>query len=561
MEDHENRYDFELYDLDNVNVNRPSRGTDDPDKIAERCVLEVLCVAMGSEEEMMVRSFRLIAKNRDFLFKKTFISLSVHKQLEGVAEKDFGLKFIDAFALMQTLDYRNSFTCFFVHLFNSVTDQRKKVIVFDNLDAISVEHLSIFFLASFSTALWNANNLAQSDLFEYRELQFTRRFKFIFCLREANFECINAHLNSRLNLTDELPLKFSMETQHFREIVEHRLGFYQKLNEYSAASMQDFRRVRRWFDAFLGDEYFNRVFVPLYNRDYRASVSTLLVVAEASSDQPHWDNFMEDKAPLRGILFFHMTKELRIHNFLKDYVWSPGSNNGQARPYCYLERMLLTTVLNYRQMYSFDDIDQAQTVSLGQLIRDLRIAYTLEEILTSVAKCFLYHRRDWAHLITIQDKEVHSEEKFVREMSALYKRDPAEMDKVRIRLNSAGFIFLRYLLPHFEFYSMMSGNGQALYQIGLGRRVDEAHDRRLAFDFEFALEKAFDLARLYIKSMNTFFKLKFEKTLPPEDYRASRFAFKHFGSGGPQSRGYFQSTRIITAHIGYIDKFRLFTLT
>ncbi len=566
MEENSDDYDFVLYDLEGVNVKSALTSGLEQEKSTERSVLDVFAQTMARDEERLVDSFKLLIMHKKQLFTTTFISPAFLQKLEELElkMKTNPLGFIEVFTVLRELDYADTFTAFFIHHLNADCSKKRKVIVFDNLDVIRMEHLGRHFFKAFSLSLWNANNLAQSGLFVHKDIEFTRRFKFVFCMREASYECINPHVDPRMKQVAEIQLRFKQETHFFREIVERRLRLYKDLIDAKPGQLKNFYVIRRWFDAFLEDEYFNRVFVPLYNKDFRNSVSTLLNIVHQPLTHQIDPDLITFKSPRRGILFFYLIKELKIKNFLSDYVLWPGSDSGaqsgEVRANCYLDRMLLIVLLNFSQIDGLDDIEHAQVVSLVDVLDELNIAYSREEVLTSIAKCFLYHRNNWSHLLTIKDTDVSNELTFQKDFLQLLKSNKPAAKKVQIRINPAGYIFLRHIMPHFEFYNVLAGGKCSLYEARLVKSVDESKERMLVFDFEKILETVLQWTKMHIQAMALFYNAHFQPHMTTDGYRASRFTFKHFGGGGPKQKGYFHSTRIITTHISYIDNYRQFLL-
>ena len=126
------------------------------------------------------------------------------------------------------------------------------------------------------------------------------------------------------------------------------------------------------------------------------------------------------------------------------------------------------------------------------------------------------------------------------------------MKKITIDLNPAGFIYLKHLLPHFEYFSLRQNNHMSLFIVGT-TKSDESN-----YLFEEYIGSVYSKIRLRIISMNKFYDRVFEKGLKmkPEEYKKSDFSFKHYGHGLSRNVGYFHSSRILNSHIDYLDKFR-----
>lgn len=559
IEETSESYDHILYDMDDVMLDRATDPLHDRQNLIEQAVLEVMHRKMQRDRSEITETFRFILENRDFFEDEKEFTTGFANKLAAWNHDVETLAYPQVRDWMNAMGYKDTFTCFFVHLFLLTEADTRKIIYFDNLDAINIEHIGNRFMKAFGESLWNANSIARSELFAHKDLDFKKKFKFVFCLRDANHEYLIPHIQSRLDITTKMSFRFSIETTHFREIVERRLDFFRSLHEEESEDLelQPFEDLRKWFDAFLKDDYFTRVFIPLYNHDYRSSVSTLLEVALGSLKTQSAEEFQHTSSPLRGIMLFHLIQQLKLHDFLSEYILNASMDkNGQVKPYCYLERMVLTVLLNFSQLDNSSDLESAKPVRLTRVLYDLEKIYGRRSVLECVAKCFNYHTKDWVQPITILEEIVTSEQQFTDRMLSL---DEAELKKIKIRLNPAGFIYLRYLLPHFEFYSNMANNKHSLYQHSFVKKLNEDGDKELVYDFEPTINRAYRAARVHIEAMEKFFRKNFDN-LTPEEYRASVYSFKHLGHGHPHQHGYFHSTRILTAHIGYIDNFRHFVL-
>ncbi len=559
IEETSNLYDHVLYDMDDVMLDRVTDPKQDRQSMIEQAVLEVLHRKMQRDRSEITETFRFILENRDFFEDEKEFTTGFTKKLAAWKDDVETLTYQQVREWMNEMGYKDTFTCFFIHLFLLTEADTRKIIYFDNLDAINIEHIGNRFVKAFGESLWNANSIARSELFAHKDLDFKQKFKFVFCLRDANHEYLIPHIQSRLDLTTRVSFRFSIETTHFREIVERRLEFFKtlRMEEPDDKELLSFERLRQWFDAFLNDDYFTRVFIPLYNHDYRSSVTTLLEVALDSLKTQSADDLQHASSPLRGIMFFHLIHQLKLHDFLSEYILNASMDkNGQIKPYCYLERMVLTVLLNFSQLDDSSDLESAKPVRLTRVLYELEKIYGRRAVLECVAKCFNYHTKDWVQPITILEDAVISEQQFVDRMLALSE---SEIKKVKIRLNPAGFIYLRYLLPHFEFYSNMANNRRSLYQHQFEKILNKEGDKEIVYDFEMTINRAYWAARVHIEAMEKFFKKNFGN-MSPEEYRASLYSFKHLGYGHPHQHGYFHSTRILTAHIGYVDNFRHFAL-
>lgn len=562
IEEYSEKYDFIVYDFDKSILDRDISESRDKNKnkYIERAVLDILLSYLAENESDLISTFNLIQVFRNELYKSNLIDEVFYdltsQNLSGDTQRD---QFFDLFKRLKKLGYKDTFTCFFIHIFIKSVDSTTKIIIFDNLDAINNEHLGHYFFKSLGEALWNADPISNSVLFKHKNIDFQRKFKFIFSLRDANLENIVPHIKSRLNIIDEIRFKFSIDSKLYNEVVDNRIKFYNKLclNDGFQNKINNLEIINYCFETFLKDNYFNRVFVPMFNYDFRGSSLTLLQSIIENID--YFSDEVNQKNPisLRGALVFHLVKRLKVNNFLTSYDPEISiTKNGEIKPYCFIDRMLLLVVLHYSRCKSkdYEDIDEASPVSIRVVIDNLIGAYKLESIVRSIAKCFLYHQEDWVHLITVLNKEIKDPDIFIREVCSLYNKRSGELDRIKIRINPSGYVFLRYVLRHFEFYSYFGGNKKPLFICNGEKKYNNTNNS--CYDFEEIIENAFEVVSKHISAMKLFYEKYYHNKMSREEYRNSSFAFKPIEKDGRFATGYFHSTYIITTHVEYIDRFR-----
>lgn len=462
--------------------------------------------------------------------------------------------------LFELSDYKDTFSIFFIHYFLKFQPKTKKkyIIYFDNLDIAPMEYLSDVFFKFFGEALRNANKISELPIMQDKDIYLPRDFRFIFCLRDANEAFINQQLASRYDFRKE-PFKLSFPTMYYKNIISKRVDFISKVYENDDIKKYNLtvQEIKDSFSALVSDDYFNGVFVPLFNKDYRETVAALL------------DTIVKYKLPqkkeqleygVRGYLLFNLIKELLKDNFLRNYLRLSASREDG---YCYLDRVLLTVLVNgSKYVRSENGNDLTSNYSLLSIIRDLDGFYNVEEIVESVTRGFLYHTKNWVHLITIYNTSITeaNEKQFIIDIVAKYtlaieNNDSmlfAEIDNIKLRVNPAGFTHLRYILPHFEFYSNMAGNESPLLELKYSKDDDGV------YLFEKAIDNAFKIVERHCESMKLFFNNKYLKNgIDKERYYKSIYCFRHLGKSSiALDKGYFHSSRIISYHIDYIDYFR-----
>jgi hypothetical protein len=193
--------------------------------------------------------------------------------------------------------------------------------------------------------------------------------------------------------------------------------------------------------------------------------------------------------------------------------------------------------------------------------------YDLSTILTSIARCFLSHRLSRIHLLTVLNTKIDDPEEFVRQLttyieSAEQGDDPVavkarnDVRSMLLKVNPAGFTCVRYVLPHFEFYSSLVRNAESLFRNPLSKIQTEKGE---LFAFEPKVDKVVALVEEHVMSMKKFFDRKYTamRKMNVDSFPRSKYCFRHAGdSRVARPTGHSHAIKVLTAHIGYLDLFR-----
>jgi len=275
---------------------------------------------------------------------------------------------------------------------------------------VSIEYITSEFLVAFEEALINGIQLSRSSVFRNFDIKFTSEYRFVFCLREANSALINKHILDRIGLK-KLDFKVNFGSDFYKRIIKKRVELVKGIytNEELMKYGYSLEELLEALDVLTNDRYFNDVFIPLFNYDYRDAIDALFyTILEYKIQNKKWNSYA-----IRAMLMFGLIKKMKISNFLIDY---PNRYPKSADGYCLVDRVVLTYILNRSEYYrKIGEFDKSSAVTLTDLILGLSSLYGIDEILESVARCFLYHEKSWVHLITIYGVKVTSEKKFIRE--------------------------------------------------------------------------------------------------------------------------------------------------
>jgi hypothetical protein len=466
-------------------------------------------------------------------------------------------------------------------------DGRVSCVCFDNLDGIYVDYLAEVMGEAFVMPLLHGQRLANvfAEVTEKLEaLDFQRNFRFLFVLRDANSATIDAHgIDSHGVAIHRIPLPIRFEDSLYEEVflkrAELAVDTYRDAGGVGEAIAETASTLGALVRSLLTrDSFFKDVFLPLFNYDVKKLVRSLVSVLDNDSVLPR-DQVLRltgEGSPkglelygLRGSIFHGLISVLDDQNFVKDYRRFKFGVNREVG-YCHHARVVLTALMNSVES---DARLSSERPRRGEEFTDLKSLITIlwgvfepTEIINTLADLFLYHRRNWVHLVTIKNKAVLGRSAFSREAEVLEEyagrfprdekphfsaRDKQILEAVKIKLNPAGHIYLKTLVTHFEFYSVVRDFTRPLFYF--------AHPKRWqGLKFLNTIDSVFRLTELHCGLMRDFFENVYRGVLglSEESFRRSDLAFRKQGESDQKGPGSFHSTRLIISHMRYIDNFR-----
>ena len=457
--------------------------------------------------------------------------------------------------------FKDVFTYFFTYIFRyNVNTTKKKIIYFDNLDALSTEYLVFDFLRHFVKAYQSIERLCQTDMFNrewYHDKLISSNFVFVFSVRDGNEAAMNPEdLKIPNHHRDDLRIKrFVLDNppRFHNQLLSKRIQFMNTLFKFNEDKFKQNRisLITTALEALKRDWYFNDVIVPLYNKDYR-SYSNRIIDVIIKDQFLTRENFRNIQYYTRGILLHGILKNLLNDNFIRDF---PVNSISPDAPMCFMERMLLTFIINTESEKESRYYGRTKTVSLSRIVTELNQYYADEPaIIQAIARCFLYHTREWTHLITITGKRITDEEQFIESLAEGKAKDPNHYDTIFIRSNPSAFAYIRYILPHFEFYATFCRQGLSIFELGLEKNA------RGVFLFALNIREVLTKFRIGVNQMELFFNRNMQP-MTPEAFKQAVICWRIFGRDTvPRERGYFHTVRVVCAHLDYLSHFRLFVL-
>jgi hypothetical protein len=477
--------------------------------------------------------------------------------------------------------------------YNKDKTQDLHLIIFDNLDSVDLNRFTAPFIEEFGQALERFSSIPQNSSIFPRNIYFSRNFKFLFCLREANNAMLNAHVVDRLRtLAPTKPFRIGFDSELYQKMVLKRLDFFSIAQKINANETQvEIKRISSLLKEFSQDEFFTDYIAPLFNFNFTRLSGLLYDAMEdivkdelergrfrcGLSFEEVVEDFLKEKTSssevanneafgAKGIIFFGVIKQLYENDFLSEYPFTDKytSSKESAEGYCLVMRMILSVILNSSNLRSSEQALKRskpfQDVPLRPVIRESLKIYPneIEDVFEALTKAFLLQGDRLIHLLTFRNRVVDNEDEFKYEIEKIKATGqiPETLKDVYVTLNPAGFIFLKFLLPQFEFYSVLAGNNDSLFSVGLTK--EEGSRKYL---FERYIENVQRIVKLHVVLMNLFYEKRIKHIWPaPEDYLRSKFVFKHFGKKGPRDIGVFHATRMLPRQIQYLDRFRRWLL-
>jgi hypothetical protein len=475
--------------------------------------------------------------------------------------------------LLNSANLSDTFTLFFLHLFLHYDQSKPFLIYFDNLDAVEIEYLSNDFKEAFLCCLTDAAALGQESVF-CPKIDFVRQYRFVFCLRDGNAGVFNTHLLDNVgNTVTTIDFRLTADGAAYESILETRLQLWAAIAGHTPTVQEPAAREPS-ADSIIGamralknDRYFRLVLTPLFNGDLRRIIQMIFTVARELASSGAADIFgrlaeihaaeMLEQYGLRGSLVFGIVNYLRQKERVVAYPFFDSPIIGE-RGECLSSRMILTVLLNHSGLQRSSDIELInglfQGVSLRTVIEEASPLYGANDVVRTLVEAFFFHRSNWVNLVSFRNRAIVKRNAFDRDLVEGFER----LDRVLVLLNPSGFVYLKNVVPHFEFMSVLAGNTRPLFSVDLEKASRPAP--KVEYLFEEMQLRTLKLVKQRVAEMAGFYRrvVVGEAKWDSGQYLRSAFAFKHGGDGAPWESGVFHAFRLLTSHINYIDRYRLF---
>jgi len=198
--------------------------------------------------------------------------------------------------------------------------------------------------------------------------------------------------------------------------------------------------------------------------------------------------------------------------------------------------------------------------------------FSVSEFFDRIVELVDINKSSWAHLITIYGKEPRKNGKeycfdFTEEKRILSEHYTSNDDKKKISdisfsLNASAYIYLRHLLPHFEYMSAYKTrkDGISWYDMKPLFQLTDFNVQEMKWEFQIKIDEVFEHVSTYRENIQNHFDKCFVKQTnikTKDDLVKSKYVFKGDITEVTKGDVYpLYMTRLITSHIGYIETFR-----
>jgi dsDNA-binding SOS-regulon protein len=553
-------------------------------------VLRTYIKGIGITREEMKSFVFFLSQNKDVL-ADAFSSDSLKNQLENLTGRLEELNNAGDYwsRLLKELVTDDAFLFLFL-LQEFLGNEKPRVFIFDNLDAIAMDLLHKDFVRRFFNSWYKFKEICRGINRYNSGFNFSAEFTFIFALRDANNNAITQHMKDSYGLNTREPVFFRCDPPFYKAIIAKRLNYYVDVIEPLRNREEKAQKTVRILNFLMEQKFYEDTLVPAFNMDYRRLSEYLYQVIDSFLSENWGEVFsirfpdlelrgkhpptpfsllskvpedpslrkaivpMDDLRGLQGAILHGIIRGLKSFRF-----YSSGVEDEEG--YCLTSRMALTLVLNttgFAESRNFiNQMKPKKDVKLSSILETMRGKYDFKDVARTLLRLYLAANNDGlTHLVSFREKQIFKEtdlDEMIDNLKNSEKPGIILPDDPSLVITPAGFIFLRDLMVHFEFYSCLAGNGKPLFTY---RGEDRDENNRLLF--EVPIQKTYDLVDLHANWMLTFYRRNFQ-ALVAQDYLSSNFTFKHFGKNAT-TIGLFHITRLVRDHVEYIDEYRRWLL-
>jgi hypothetical protein len=435
----------------------------------------------------------------------------------------------------------------------------------DNLDSIDeYDHLKLFIDTISNISIQMSGHFHELYIHKDRckKYRYADKIKIIIAMRETTRAALS---NTHFSDVFRALYTYCDITEWYDKvaIVNKRLGFLEKSSKLSI----DKQTISKFIRKIVSDKYTNDIFIPLFNNSYRKTTSAITeVICNNTKYLNDYECIMDlsrknkrIRHGARGIILRLLIDEFAESQKLQESIFNrigvpdltdPTKSNKNDD--INVARVILSYLSNYTETTGDSEV-RTNGHKLSILIKDFEKLFPPQEIIQFVKNMYDLKDSTWTHLVTFSQlkytKESSSDEKHISDESTLY-------------YSCAGKIYLEMITTHFEFFSsrLFKRDGYPLF-------CEKSRNKENGeYNFVAIIERVFTALKRRCMDISIYNKKVCVFKNYPDPYSVSNNIYlnshhiakiKNFDKTPIKQ---FHEERMIHAHIGYIDTFRIFIL-
>ena len=521
----------------------------------------------------------------------TYFASDFFRSLEKTVKNEDSLALIDFFnsrlyseLFLLLLLYYNKYETHFLECTNgNVNVKSEKLenkslfLIIDNLDSIKMESYSKEIPKDFISIYRKYLEIINVD---DRYFKKEKKIDFCYCVRDTIHSVMNPQEADYANLTTINFTPIIDETKHFSKRIEfakkYKIGVDEKAELLLSYIFQDNATIKSFLPLF---NYNNRKIlsnihrIAVENNFFIETIETLINTKSKSST-----------VGVRGIFYYLFLKFMKEKDFFNESLFSDegylieDKDGKKEQVHINPIRIILTILLNLGKYHL--DINSRHDFGAKVGLFDVYVEYKKifenlnnkeQRFFNIVARLFLFYENNWCHLLTLTNKEILDLDSFNNEVELLkeYESNKDEeikksLNRIKVNLNSSGYIYLKDIVRHYEFFSMRTTNAKPLFA---SLDLNDLNGKS-TYEFMSNIDNTYGIAESCINSLIEF--LKIEKFASFEE---SNCIFRLYNKDDSiegdfdSSASFYDShkksgrlfiNRIIDHHTEYLDNFRIY---
>tara|TARA_R110000796_G_scaffold77584_1_gene173094 strand:- start:36409 stop:38610 length:2202 start_codon:yes stop_codon:yes gene_type:complete len=556
-----------------TNLNSRPIGTDDIEKnILQSVITEKFKSLLKSPNAQR----NLIATNKLILEELISDSMFLDKIIDfyNDIENNVKINISRINKLTQGLKFKELLLIYIIEHLNRLELDKYKSITFcfDNLDDVKFEYLTEDF--------WNDFLYVRSTLVSFFEknpdqinFNFKSKFKFILTFREANLIVRSSEFLDRAS-----PICTTIRiilSESARKIIKKRLDI---LNLYYRSELKK-SPISYFIQIMAKSPYTDSFYLPLFNYDYRRLMFSFVEICTEHSEvrlntiaeSRYREIHKISKRIARGTLMHRMINYLFRTNKLLEFASLPETPGLLPEVgFCRKSRILLTIIyrFSYRKGIPKDEYKRKQVSPDKCTLFDIFNSYSElfpedTEVFDLISDFFDVNQTSWTHLISVYNESNDKVKvNFSKERKLLKRIMENEYDvykfkdklkNYQVHINSSGYIYLRHILIHFEYFSNLINERYHKNYRSLVESID-FDSKENEFEFIVIINKVIKKLKKYKLNIDNFLSNLSKNGKTADWYLNEEYTF----ITEPNSQPSFYFTRVVSSHMDYIDKFRYF---